>query len=509
MIPPPDDRSTSDSDALSPGLRRLADVILWVAGVGFAIGLAYFIIVPGQRAAHVSSFVFWYATPALVVLLVVWALQSSAERRVAVALLLVSAIVSAFAADALLRAFPRRVAGLSITTAVADSVCTGEFRNQAGCLAAFAMGRPFDRRTTLEVIQAYEALGIEAWPSIDESYFSDPANAIEIDGRVVVPLSPGIPEVLTVFCNESGSWVTYEADEYGFNNPPDSHHPAEINVAIVGDSFVHGWCVPFEQTLVGRMRELDSTVLGVGLEGSGPLAQLGIEVEYLAPLRPAVVVWVFFEGNDLRDFNREMSHGLLPRYLEPDFSQDLRALRWPLELALRDQILQLRSVETTRAESARKQREAGRQRRRSLAGWIRLTELRHRLAKLGRSREREQPYDPALFDQVASRMRDDVAGWGGTLLFAYLPSRFRFEDPSTANPHRASILAQVSALGIPVLDFFEVLSRHPDPLSLFPFRLESHVTAEGYDLMARALNESIRTLDRGSAANQIQTAEAE
>jgi len=484
-------------------------VILWVAAVGFAVGLAYFIIVPGHRAARVSSFVFWYAVPALVVLLAVWALRSTAERRVAAALLLLSAIASAFAAEALLRAFPQRVAGLSITTAVADSVCTGEFRNQAGCLAAAALGTPFDRRTTLEVVQDFEARGIEAWPSIDASHYSDPDNAIEIDGRVVVPLSPGIPEVLTVFCNESGSWVTYRADEYGFNNPAGSHRPGEIHVAIVGDSFVHGWCVPFEQTLVGRMREIDSSVIGVGLEGSGPLAQLGIEVEYVAPLRPAVVVWVFFEGNDLRDFSREMSDGVLARYLEPDFRQDLRALRQPLELALRDQILQLRSAEATRAEAARKQREAARQRHRSVAGWIRLTELRHRLAKLGRSRDREHPYEPALFDQVASRMRDDVASWGGTLLFAYLPSRFRFEDPSTANPHRASILAQVSALGIPALDLFEVLSRHPDPLVLFPFRLESHVTAEGYDFMAQALNERIRELDRGSAADQIQAVEAE
>jgi len=347
-------------------------VILWVAAVGFAIGLAYFIIVPAQRAAGVSSFVFWYASPALVVMLAVWALRSSAERRVAVALLLLSAIASAFAAEALLRAFPRRVAGLSITTVVADSVCTGEFRNQAGCLAAAAMGAPFDHRTTLEVIQDFEAQGIEAWPSIDATHYIDSDNAIEVSGTSVVPLS-GIPEVLTVFCNESGSWVTYEADEYGFNNPAGSHRPGEIHVAIVGDSFVHGWCVPFEQTLVGHMRELDSIVLGVGLEGSGPLAQLGIEVEYLAPLRPAVVVWVFFEGNDLGDFRDEMSHGLLPRYLEPGFRQGLRALRGPVEQALREQILQLRSEEATRAETARKQREAARQRRRSVAGWIRLT----------------------------------------------------------------------------------------------------------------------------------------
>ena len=503
MIPPPDDRSTSDPDPLSPGLRRIADVILWVAGVGFGIGLAYFILVPAHRMARISSFVFWYVAPALVVLLAVWALRSSAERRIAAALLLVSVIGSAFAAEALLRALPQKVPGYSLTTAVADSVCPGEWRNQAGCLAAAETGRPFDRRTTLEVIRAFEARGIEAWPSIDASHLVDPDNAIEIDGRPVVPLSPGIPEVLTVFCNESGSWVTYEADEYGFNNPPDSHRPGEIDVAIVGDSFVHGWCVPSEQTLVGRMRErLDSTVLGVGLEGSGPLVQLGIEVEYLAPLRPAVVVWAFFEGNDLGDFVREMSNGVLARYLEPGFKQGLRPLRRPLEQALRNWILRLRDEAATRAVLARSERESARQRRRSVGGWIRLSEVRSRLARLGRSRAREQPYDPALFDQVATRMRDDVAGWGGTLLFAYIPSRRRFEDPSTANPHRADILAQVGALGIPALDLFDILSRHPDPLSLFPFRVESHLTAEGFDLMARALAERIRALEAGSAGDR-------
>jgi len=487
----------------------MADAILWVAAVGFAAGLAYFIIVPGQRAAGVISFVFWYVVPALVVLLAVWALRSPVERRVATALLLLSLMGSAFAAEALLRAFPSRIAGFSMTTVVADSVCSGEFRRQAGCLAAAQTGKPFDRRTTLEVIQDFEAQGIEAWPSLDASHYIESDRVIEIDGRVVVPLSPGIPEVFTVLCNEAGSWVTYDSDEYGFNNPPGSHQAGAIEVAIVGDSFVHGWCVPFEQTLVGRMRQGDSTVLGVGLEGSGPLAQLGIEREYLEPLRPAVVVWVFFEGNDLRDFSKELADDLLPRYLTPDFKQGLRELGAPLTSRLRDRIFRLRDEEVTRVELAREQLISTRQRRQSLAGWIRLTEVRSRLTDLGRSRERVHPYDPALFDQVASRMRDDVASWGGTLLFVYLPSHRRFQSTSTANPHRSSVLAQVSALGIPTVDLLETLSGHPDPLSLYPFRLENHLTAEGYDLIARVLDERIRALPSRSEGSQTQAMETE
>ena len=63
-----------------------------------------------------------------------------------------------------------------------------------------------------------------------------------------------------------------------------------------------------------------------------------------------------------------------------------------------------------------------------------------------------------------------------------------------ANPHRASILTQVQSLGIPTVDLFEPLAAHPDPLSLYPFRLESHFTAEGYDLLARALEQRIMRL---------------
>lgn len=500
---------TPDTPPFSRAARAIANAILWVFVVGFGIALSYFIIVPGHRTARISSTIFWYVLPALALLLAAWALRSPVERRVSVALLLLSAIGSAFAAEALLRSFPSRVEGLSITTVAGDSVCHGEFRRQAGCLAAAAMGAPFDRRTTLNVIRDFRALGIEAWPSLSASHYIDAEDPIEIDGRVVVPLSPGIPEVSTVFCNEAGDWVTYEADEYGFNNPTGSHRPGDVQVAIIGDSFVHGWCAPFEQTLVGQMRGLDSSVLGLGLEGSGPLAQLGLEVEYVMPLSPAVVVWVFFEGNDLRDFSNELSNDLLTRYLIPGFKQGLRELRSPLERKLRDQVLRLFSEEEAKAEEARARRKSARRRRESVAGWMRLTELRSRLADLGRSRKPEHPYDPAVVEQVASRMRDDVATWGGTLLFAYLPSRQRFEDPATANPHRADILAQVRALGIPTVDLFEPLAAHPDPLSLYPFRLENHFTAEGYELLARALEESIMTLQSRPRETRTRMLESE
>ncbi|APR88151.1 hypothetical protein A7982_13500 [Minicystis rosea] len=50
-------------------------------------------------------------------------------------------------------------------------------------------------------------------------------------------------------------------------------------------------------------------------------------------LRPKVVVLFFYEGNDLRDLNREKASSLA-RYLDPAYTQDLFARREAIDRAL-------------------------------------------------------------------------------------------------------------------------------------------------------------------------------
>ena len=142
-------------------------------------------------------------------------------------------------------------------------------------------------------------------------------------GTPVVPLS-GVPHAPIVMCNEAGSYVTYESDRFGFNGPDEVwDRPAEI--ALVGDSFVEGWCVGREDSLAAVFRDAHPATLNVGYTGHGPLAELGTIREYVAPLRPAHVFWFFYEGNDLvRDLPAEMESPVLRRYLEPGFDQQLR-----------------------------------------------------------------------------------------------------------------------------------------------------------------------------------------
>jgi hypothetical protein len=47
-------------------------------------------------------------------------------------------------------------------------------------------------------------------------------------------------------------------------------------------------------------------------------------------------------------------------------------------------------------------------------------------------------------------------------------------------------------LDIPVIDILsKVFDPHPDPLSLFPFRMNSHYNAEGYRLVAEAIGKRL------------------
>lgn len=56
------------------------------------------------------------------------------------------------------------------------------------------------------------------------------------------------------------------------------------------------------------------------------------------------------------------------------------------------------------------------------------------------------------------------------------------------NQFRGDVIKTVKELGIPIIDIHkDVFKSHPDPFSLFPFRLNGHYNAEGYRLAAKAI----------------------
>src|SRR5262249_51239714 len=140
----------------------------------------------------------------------------------------------------------------------------------------------------------------------------------------------------TLLCYDGRQVVTYDADEFGFNNPPGRWMTARNGtLLLIGDSFVHGFCVPRDKTIAEQMpKDLRDRMLNLGQSASGPLTELATLREHLSYVRPSYVFWFYFEGNDLDDPTEELRHPLLRGYLDPEFSQNLSELRRPLVEAM-------------------------------------------------------------------------------------------------------------------------------------------------------------------------------
>jgi hypothetical protein len=187
----------------------------------------------------------------------------------------------------------------------------------------------FDTRTRLEVVTDLRKQGTNAFPDVF------PAVLFQSNGKQVIkslfangngeflPLA-SISNATTVFCNESGEYIIYRSDEHGFHNPSGLWDKGWADIVALGDSYAHGACVPSDQGFVSVIRSRYPATINLGVNGDGPLAMLATLKEYGAFLKPKVVLWFYYEGNDIRDLDgREKFSPLLRRYLGSSFSQNL------------------------------------------------------------------------------------------------------------------------------------------------------------------------------------------
>ncbi len=339
--------------------------------------------------------------------------------------------------------------------------------------AANRLGRPFDPRSRLEVLRDLRREGKEAWPMM----FVSPL----VQGNEELPLLPlgGISGVLTVHCNEIGTTLVYPSDEHGFLNPPGMWGPALLDVALLGDSFAHGNCVGAEENAAARIRREFPHTLNLGIEAFGPLLELAALKEYLPPLRPRRVVWLYYEGNDLiADLNHEKARGRLLEYLEPARLQHLAARQ--------EEVDRFWKAKSSEMMAKHRDSENALDRWKSyLVSWSRLRTLRGRVGlQASPPRPDFSGADLDLFRRILESARDTTRGWGGELIFAYLPAEASVRNRSSAGQEdlRAAVFRMVRELGIPSIDLLPVLQSAKDPGSLYAFP-GAHLSPKGYALL--------------------------
>ena len=101
------------------------------------------------------------------------------------------------------------------------------------------------------------------------------------------------------------------------------------------------------------------------------------------------------------------------------------------------------------------------------------------------------PTPTLMFRNVLQKSKQMVSEWGGKMYFVYLPPYERYSI-GNEHPNRDFVKQTATELDIPIIDIHrEVFAPHPDPLSLFPFRIEDHYNAEGYRFIAEAIGKRL------------------
>jgi hypothetical protein len=353
-----------------------------------------------------------------------------------------------------------------------------------------------DRRSKLEVIEDLRAEGVDAWPLVLSWLFTE-SNGLLSEKNRIFPLG-GISNKTIVYCNESGQYKIFKSDEHGFNNPRGLYKKGEIKIALIGDSFTIGSCVKEGEDMGSLLRSMGFNVLNLGNGGNGPLIELATLKEYAEPIQPEIVLWVYYEGNDLNDLENERKASMLMQYLEDDYhTQNLLKRQDEIDAALIKYVNSqwIKNIHLHATPYQNYQEEKPRKNRDSLK-IIKLWHLRSRLKLLNpqkRTRITNLKKNLSLFSEILTTANQWTSDWGGKFYFVYLPSMERYiNDNNNGNfCGRDDVLAIVHKLGIPLIDFHEVLNKHPDPLSLTPF-LGAHYNAEGYKLLSDFIIEHLR-----------------
>lgn len=352
--------------------------------------------------------------------------------------------------------------------------------------ASARTGKPYDGRSKLEVVQDLRRDGFRAYPAAWPWWFI----AANPSRTQLLPLG-AVANAKTVLCNESGPYTVYDSDERGFSNPKGIWAGERVEIAVVGDSFTQGFCVPQGEDMVSQIREVWPRTLNLGMSGNGPLLELATIREYLPPLKPNVVLWNYFEGNDLFDLEKEKSVPVLRKYMGDGFSQGLVGKQAEVDTLLTSwlEVVIKAGAASSQDELFRKSTSKD-----QIKHFVTLKGLRNLLQLTANPGMEYRQCDLASFRDVLQKANTTVASWGGRLVFVYLPSWTRYHGGlNQCEKERDQVMAQVSALGIPIIDIHQAFQKHGSPSKLFAQEElgYSHYGADGYRLAAQTVIESI------------------
>lgn len=352
-----------------------------------------------------------------------------------------------------------------------------------------------------------------------------------IDGRETYLLG-GRSNILTVLCKERSAWSIYQSDEHGFNNPIGLYVPDNVDIMIVGDSFVHGYCVPPRETIAAFIRKKYPKAISLGIGGNGAMLRLATLKEYGEPIRPKIVLWVYTEHTLARLFN-EFNH-ILINYLDSTFSQGLFYIQPEINKQLESiigpiipwldnrlvRILVLRDLRSTLLSAINniKSRKVLERVANSIPSNFEHYFHKYNLKSLDDAlytysgkkstfryylkNTEIRNYDAPQFfldeyKEILATAKKIVEGWGGQLIYVYLPTSFytwgKVDSIYSISDHDM-IMNTVQKLNLPAIDLYSDFQKLDCSDLWRDSECGGHFDGRGYQLVAEMILNKLKEI---------------
>ena len=285
---------------------------------------------------------------------------------------------------------------------------------------------------------------------------------------------------------------TYNTDEHGFRNP--SPWPERAEIVVLGDSMAFGYGVGDDEAWTALLADQlpSRRIINLGLIGAAPQQYLRVYETFGRGLRPALVLFCLFPGNDLTDAER------FEAWLQsgsPGNYDDWRRNRGgDPEESIRDQLKESYLVTFLRyARQNLGSRFSGQTIDFPDGGRLQLAP-----AVYARNEDLAQPHNRS-FRLVLDAIRQTQAlaeAAGSQFVVVLVPTKEEVYLPlveDQAPPATAPFAAQFEEDGLPYLDLtppFQARAREGERLF---FEVDGHPNAAGYRLIAEVVLDYLRS----------------
>jgi len=287
-------------------------------------------------------------------------------------------------------------------------------------------------------------------------------------------------------CNENGYYSKYQSDKFGFNN--NYNWNDEINIfeyVLLGDSYVHGACVNYKDTITGNLQKLASgKVVNLGMSGTGPLLQFATLKEFSKIIKTKKYIWFFYDGNDFENLNEELKNSILLQYLNNEnFTQNILNNQNKSDIILKSILndeIAIR-INNTKIKKNNFQK---------LITLHNLIRLKNNFVRQIKKEKINKEFLLAKYEEILKKSLKIIKQQDAELILVYIPKASVFVKNNTKNSYQ-EINNIAAKNNIPLLNLEKMIKdNYRQPLELFPnlSRSEVHFNELGYKFIAEIVN---------------------